>query len=134
MFSNPATPAAAAYQYLMGRERPRDPGATASLREASANAVYKAMGYDSGGWMPPGLSLNMNGTGKPEPVLSGQQWEMLSAATSGGDGGTVRLHPKTVRELTGALRQNAAATAGGVTAGINGTARSARTAAYFRTR
>ena len=49
--TNPAT---AAYQYLMGRERPANPAATAAAREASANAVFKAMGYDRGGWLPPG--------------------------------------------------------------------------------
>lgn len=40
-------------------------------------------GYDSGGWLPPGLSLAYNGTGKPEAVLTNQQWQ---AQTKGGDG------------------------------------------------
>lgn len=36
-------------------------------------------GYDSGGYLPPGLSLAMNRTGKPEPVLTGQQWNAIGA-------------------------------------------------------
>ena len=66
----------------MGRERPADPGATAAAREASANAVFKAMGYDRGGWLPPGLSLTHNATGRPEPILSGHQWDMLAQAAT----------------------------------------------------
>jgi Phage tail lysozyme len=56
MFSDPITPAAAAYQYLMGRERPANPGATAGIREASANAVYHAMGYAQGESAPSGYA------------------------------------------------------------------------------
>ncbi|MCW2873346.1 NlpC/P60 family protein, partial [Actinacidiphila oryziradicis] len=41
--------------------------------------------YDDGGWLQPGLNLAMNATGKPEPILTGQQWEAL---TSGGSGGS----------------------------------------------
>lgn len=36
-------------------------------------------GYDSGGFLPPGLSLALNRTGKPEPVLTGQQWQAIKA-------------------------------------------------------
>lgn len=36
-------------------------------------------GYDRGGFLPPGLSLAMNKTNKPEPVLTGQQWNALTA-------------------------------------------------------
>lgn len=35
--------------------------------------------FDSGGMLPPGYSTVFNGTGKPEPVLSGQQWSNLEA-------------------------------------------------------
>jgi hypothetical protein len=37
--------------------------------------------YDSGGWLPPGLSLAMNGTGRPERILSHQD----AANRQGGD-------------------------------------------------
>lgn len=36
--------------------------------------------YDDGGYLPPGLSLVANGTGKPEPVFTSQQWDTLRAA------------------------------------------------------
>lgn len=136
MFSSPKNPAEAALQYLYGRERPLDPGATAATREASANAIAKAMGwkFDDGGWMPPGLSLTLNNTGRPEPVFSPQQWDTLSRSVAGGDGGTVRLHPKTVKELARAMDRSAGRTAAGVGGAINGAAHGAATRGRFRTR
>ncbi|MFI5670466.1 hypothetical protein [Streptomyces sp. NPDC051704] len=38
--------------------------------------------YDSGGYLQPGMNLAYNGTGRPEPVLTGAQWNAL--AGSGG--------------------------------------------------
>ncbi|MEU4218122.1 hypothetical protein [Actinoplanes sp. NPDC026623] len=35
--------------------------------------------YDNGGYLPPGLSVVANGTGRPEPVLTDSQWKQLSA-------------------------------------------------------
>lgn len=35
--------------------------------------------YDDGGWLPPGLSVSDNHTGKPEAILSSQQWATLSS-------------------------------------------------------
>jgi hypothetical protein len=40
--------------------------------------------YDDGGYLPPGLSLVANGTGSPEPVFTGSQWDDIRAAKSGG--------------------------------------------------
>jgi murein DD-endopeptidase MepM/ murein hydrolase activator NlpD len=40
--------------------------------------------YDDGGYLPPGLSVVANGTGKPEPVFTSGQWATLGAAKSGG--------------------------------------------------
>lgn len=40
--------------------------------------------YDSGGWLPPGLTTVLNATGRPEPILTAQQWD---AVESGGMGG-----------------------------------------------
>lgn len=39
--------------------------------------------FDNGGWLPPGLSLTMNGTGKPERIRTAAQESALSG--SGGD-------------------------------------------------
>ena len=60
---------------------------------ASANAVYKAMGwgtFDQGGILPPGPTLTVNGTGQPEAVLNPQQTQWLQqAAQRGADGAQV---------------------------------------------
>lgn len=40
--------------------------------------------YDSGGYLPPGMSTVWNGTGAPEPVLTSAQWDSVHAAASGG--------------------------------------------------
>lgn len=42
--------------------------------------------YDGGGYLPPGLSTVFNDTGRPEPVLTGAQWDKLTAATAGKGG------------------------------------------------
>lgn len=49
-------------------------------------------GYDSGGWLPPGLSLNYNGLGRREPqaVFTPDQWQTLHRIASGA-GGTKRM-------------------------------------------
>jgi tape measure domain-containing protein len=47
-------------------------------------------GYDAGGWLPPGFSVNYNGTGRREPkaVFTQEQWTVLSKLASGrGRGG-----------------------------------------------
>ena len=35
--------------------------------------------YDSGGYLPPGWSMAYNGTGRPEPVLTADQWDRVGA-------------------------------------------------------
>jgi phage-related protein len=42
--------------------------------------VAKALKFDSGGYLPPGVSLALNKTGKPEPILTSGQWEDLTSA------------------------------------------------------
>lgn len=42
--------------------------------------------YDDGGYLPEGLSLVANGTGRPEPVFTGSQWDTLRA--NAGRGGS----------------------------------------------
>jgi SLT domain-containing protein len=60
----------------------------ASMRYALAaygslpRAYDRAGGYDSGGYLQPGMNLAYNGTGRPEPVLTTAQWNIL--ASSGG--------------------------------------------------
>jgi hypothetical protein len=91
--------------------------------------------YDEGGWLPPGLSLTHNGTGRPEPILTGAQWDSLSSVARAGEGGfgMVKYHRQMERVIH-LLERAPGRTAGGVAAGINGAAHSAVQAAYFRTR
>ncbi|HEY9369315.1 C40 family peptidase, partial [Streptomyces sp.] len=44
-----------------------------------------AAAYDSGGFLPTGHSLVYNGTGRPEPVLTDQQWQAIQGGARGGD-------------------------------------------------
>ena len=48
-------------------------------------AVTNAGIYDDGGMLQPGLNLAFNATRRPEPVLTGAQWEALAASRAGGD-------------------------------------------------
>lgn len=57
-------------------------------RYGSIFAVQQAvgatpMGYDSGGWLPPGRTQVFNGTGRPEAVLTGEQWDALQNGNGG---------------------------------------------------
>ncbi|MFD7776659.1 peptidoglycan DD-metalloendopeptidase family protein [Streptomyces sp. NPDC059753] len=45
--------------------------------------------YDDGGYLPPGLNLVANGTGRPEPVFTSGQWDTLRASKGGG---TTQIH------------------------------------------
>jgi hypothetical protein len=48
--------------------------------------------YDTGGWLPPGLTTVLNATGRPEPILTGDQWDALLQG-NGGDAGLIgQLH------------------------------------------
>lgn len=53
--------------------------------------------FDSGGYLPPGISTVFNGTGRPEPVLTDSQWrQMLAGRAAGGDGAsyTTNVYPQ----------------------------------------
>lgn len=54
-----------------------------------SRAYNRKGGYDSGGYLQPGLNLAYNGTGRPEPVFTtGQANALTTLAASGGGGGT----------------------------------------------
>jgi SLT domain-containing protein len=48
--------------------------------------VGSGHGYDTGGWLPPGVTMAVNRTGESELILSADQ---LRAAARGGDGGAM---------------------------------------------
>lgn len=41
------------------------------------------VGYDSGGWLAPGVTPTLNATGRPEAVLTGDQWTQVTALILG---------------------------------------------------
>ncbi len=64
--------------------------------------------YDEGGYLPPGLSLVANGTGRPEPVFTSGQWDAIRNARSGVPNVEVTVHNSTTldgRELHGLVDQ-----------------------------
>ncbi|MFF4952281.1 phage tail tape measure protein [Streptomyces chattanoogensis] len=55
----------------------------AMSRYGSLSSAYnRTGGYDSGGWLQPGATLAANDSGKPEPVLTAQQWQHVSTLAS----------------------------------------------------
>ncbi|MFF3147314.1 peptidoglycan DD-metalloendopeptidase family protein [Streptomyces sp. NPDC057927] len=63
--------------------------------------------YDEGGFLPPGLNLVANGTGRPEPVFTGSQWADIRATKGGGGPTTVHADVKVYvgdREITDIVR------------------------------
>ncbi|WP_026058294.1 peptidoglycan DD-metalloendopeptidase family protein [Streptomyces sp. SS] len=63
--------------------------------------------YDDGGYLPPGLNLVANGTGKPEPVFTSAQWETLRANAGRGGTPNIIVESRTFlgdRELTDIVR------------------------------
>lgn len=78
---NPVANVAAAIRYIIA-----DYGSISHVQQANANLPPK--GYDGGGFLEPGFSLAYNGTRRPEPVLSGDQWDAIARRPLGTDGGS----------------------------------------------
>jgi hypothetical protein len=57
--------------------------------------------YDQGGYLPPGSSIVHNGTGKPEPVLTSQQWDAV-----GNGGSSIHIDNLTVSIPAQAMKLN----------------------------
>ncbi|MFE7399613.1 hypothetical protein [Streptomyces sp. NPDC057557] len=79
--------------------------------------------YDNGGYLPEGLSLVANGTGKPEPVFTSSQWDTLRAnAGQGGGATTVHADVKVYvgdREITDIVRTEVVAREESTASAIN---------------
>lgn len=77
---DPVANVAAAIRYIVSRYGN-------ITRVQQANATKPPAGYDSGGFLQPGMNLAFNGTGRPEPVLTTAQWNAIQGASvRGGDG------------------------------------------------
>jgi hypothetical protein len=57
----------------------------------SLAAGWKGHGYDSGGWLPPGLTMAYNGTGVAERILTAPQYQALASAASQA-AGEINIH------------------------------------------
>jgi hypothetical protein len=86
-------------------------------RYGSLAALGQPGGYDTGGWLRPGVSVAVNRTGRPERVTSPRGEDAMLAALDSLAG---RLDA-----LIGAVYQNAGDTASGVAAALGGPARHA---------
>lgn len=75
---DPIANIAAGINYIRARY-----GDISNVQQANPNLPPR--GYDSGGWLPPGMTLAYNGTGQPERVLTNAQWSALASGARGGD-------------------------------------------------
>jgi hypothetical protein len=87
-------------------------------------------GYDSGGFLPPGLSLAWNGTGRPEPVIPAAPGAASRKTGPATGGATLDDVAGLLEELIGVT----AAAPGGFAGALNGMARGTGYAAMYSTR
>jgi VIT1/CCC1 family predicted Fe2+/Mn2+ transporter len=77
---DPVANVAAAVRYIVARY-----GNITNVQQANANRP--PAGYDSGGYLQPGLNLAYNGTGRPEPVFTTAQANALTSLAARGVAG-----------------------------------------------
>lgn len=56
--------------------------------------VGDLLGFDNGGWLMPGVTTAVNATGRPEAILTGDQWDSVADN---------RLHPDDITALAAAI-------------------------------
>jgi hypothetical protein len=68
---------------------------------AAIDPRVRPRGYDAGGFLQPGLTTVYNGTGKPEPVFTAEQWAMLRQGGGTRGGLTINgdVHTASVEEF-----------------------------------
>ncbi|MCX4232802.1 phage tail tape measure protein [Streptomyces ortus] len=64
----------------------------ANKRYGSLAGLNRPGGYDAGGWLPPGSTLAVNKTGKPEAILTNEQWSAIERFANTGDPMEVHVH------------------------------------------
>ncbi|MFH9988906.1 transglycosylase SLT domain-containing protein [Streptomyces luteogriseus] len=123
---DPVANVAASIRYIVARY-----GNITNVQQANANrppAGYAFGGrveptwYDSGGYLEPGLNLVANGTGKPEPVFTSQQWATLTGSKGSGQPITVNVESRTYldgREVGGVIDERINIYDGEVARGLN---------------
>lgn len=55
------------------------------LMAGAAEEIKHALGFDQGGWLQPGATLAVNRTGRPEPVFTSGQWDVLRTRMESAD-------------------------------------------------
>ena len=86
---DPVANVAAGINYII-----RTYGDITNVQQANANAHPKGYAgggivpklFDSGGWAEPGVTALVNASGRPEPVFSAGQWDVLKNNIRGGGG------------------------------------------------
>jgi F0F1-type ATP synthase assembly protein I len=78
--------------------RPVAGDSTAGSSSGGGGGGGRAAFYDSGGYAQPGMTALLNGTRKPEPVLTHRQWSDVSTLAGRGaeSGDTYNLYPRTL--------------------------------------
>jgi SLT domain-containing protein len=86
--TDPLANMVAGIRYAVGRYGSLDqvPGV------ASVHGGGGYVGYDNGGYLKPGVTQVYNGTGKPEPVFTPEQWATLSSQRGSGGKIAENLH------------------------------------------
>ncbi|WP_086663690.1 transglycosylase SLT domain-containing protein [Lentzea kentuckyensis] len=77
VITDPVANIVAGIRYILARY-----GSVFNVQQAVGSTP---MGYDSGGYLMPGVTTVYNGTGRPEPVLTAAQWNALQGNTFGSD-------------------------------------------------
>jgi len=75
--TNPVANIVAGINYIMARY-----GGIQNVQQADPNAA--PLGYDNGGWLPPGITQVYNGTGRPERILTDDQWAAMGRSDMDG--------------------------------------------------
>jgi hypothetical protein len=111
------TPANAAA--IFGLQYERYAGGIQLNRSAQAEAIYaKYKGLDGGGVLPPGITMAVNSSTKPEAVLTNSQWRLLKSLANGRRAPVMHVENQTIQSPAEAdalvrMLQFAALAAGG---------------------
>lgn len=87
---DPIANIAAAIRYIVARYGVANDGSNLAARVQQANPKLPPKGYDKGGLLSPGYSSIYNGLGKPEAILTPDQWNSMARLAS--QGGETHIH------------------------------------------